>query len=162
MVQYIAIILYAFLFTKPIPDVGMIPEEKIREMVVEGNSVRTTFSPGSRFIGRYTGKKSGYLLLNADGTGEYCYDVFGIAPSHCKPGVILFEWGFLVDQENKLIRNKRDYGYSYPVLFISTSQISFQGCSKRVFVDYILEYSNGDLHVSSSDDWVKEGGRADG
>jgi hypothetical protein len=128
-------------------------DEKIRQVMYEGTEVKTTYSPDKKFIGKYQGKKSGYLLLKEDGTGEYLYDIFG--PSSCKPGIITFEWGFLLDEKNNMIKIERDYGYSYPIVFKATSEFTFQGCSQAVFVDYILEYKNGDLHVSSSDDWIK-------
>lgn len=131
---------------------------KIRLMHFEGKEIRTTYATDKKFLGKYEGKKSGYLLLKEDGTGEYSYDIFGIAPLGCKPGVIIFEWGFLLDQNNEVVRNERDYGYSYPILLRSTGDISFQGCSKKVFLDFLLEYNNGELHVSSSDDWVKKVG----
>lgn len=132
-----------------------ISEEKIRIFDYEGTEIKTTYSAHTKFIGKYKGKKTGYLVLNEDGTGEYNYDMFGVAPKTCKPGVISFKWGFLIDEKNEIIRNEREYGYSYPILFKSTCDISFQGCSKAVFIDYIMEFKNGDLHVSSSDDWVK-------
>jgi hypothetical protein len=129
--------------------------DNTRNFTFDGVEMKTTFSSDKKFLGRYQGKKTGYLLLNEDGTGEYNYDIFGMAPKSCKPSVITFEWGFLLDQNYEIVRFERDYGYSYPILYRSTGEISFQGCSKVVFMDYILVYNNGEIHVSSSDDWVK-------
>ena len=134
---------------------GNDPDE-FRYFEVNDQKVKTTIHIDERFFGKYQGDKSGYLLLNADGTGEYQYDIFGFAPSDCKKDVIYFEWGFLVDEDDQVIRIKREYGYSYPVIYRVTGNTSFQGCSKEVFIDYILEYRKDRLlTVSSSDNWTK-------
>ena len=135
--------------------IDVIPENKIRSITYEGKSYKTTFDADAKYIGKYSGNKMGYLLLNDDGTGEYLYDIFGFAPATCQQGVITFEWGFVLDDDHQIIRFEREYGFSYPIIYKCTGSISFQGCSAPIFVDYILEYHNGDLHVSSSDDWVR-------
>jgi hypothetical protein len=119
-----------------------------------GEDYNTTILVEDRFIGTYKGRKSGYLILNQDGTGTYKYDMFGLAPSSCKRQPISFEWGFLVDSTNTVITRKRSYGLSYPILLKSTSVTTFQGCRTEVMMDYILD-KKGVLNVSSSDDWKK-------
>lgn len=130
--------------------------EKSRTIEYNGQPVNTTFEVPSQFYGKYAGAKTGYLELREDGTGIYNYDVFGFAPSECKKGPINIEWGFLLDENNQIVSFEREYGRSYPILMESTSLTSFQGCRKRVMLDFIMEYKNGSLGVSSSDDWVKE------
>lgn len=120
-----------------------------------GDSYETTIEVESRFIGTYKGRKSGYLILNKDGTGTYKYDMFGMAPPTCKRIPITFEWGFLIDSTNTVISRKRSYGLSYPILLKSTSETTFQGCRTPVMMDYILD-KKGVLNVSSSDDWKKQ------
>lgn len=128
------------------------PKERI--IMYKGEAYQTTIDVEVKFLGTYKGRKTGYLLLNADGTGTYKYDIFGPAPSTCKRGPITFNWGFLLDENGKVIKRKRNYGYSYPILLESTSSTSFQGCNTPVMMDYILD-RNGTLHISSSDDWKK-------
>ncbi|ELR72352.1 hypothetical protein C900_01634 [Fulvivirga imtechensis AK7] len=130
--------------------------EKNRTIEYNGQAVKTTFDVPQTFYGTYSGNKKGYLTLKADGTGTYNYDVFGFAPDGCKKGIIEIEWGFLLDDNNKIVSFEREYGRSYPILMESTSPTSFQGCRKRVMLDFIMEYKNGKLGVSSSDDWMKE------
>ncbi len=130
-------------------------EEGIRYLDYEGSSVKTTYIVDHKFIGKYKGSKQGYLLLNADGTGQYRYDYFGFAADNCKDGPIEMEWGFLLDENNQIVKFKRDYGFSYPVIYYSTSQNFFKGCTKIAMLDYILEYNDGTITVSSSDDWVR-------
>jgi len=125
-----------------------------KEIIYRGETYNTTIAVESRFIGTYKGRKTGYLELKKDGTGTYKYDVFGYAPASCKRQAITVEWGFLLDSLNNVIKRKRDYGYSYPILLKSTSSTSFQGCRTPVMMDYILD-KNGMLMVSSSDDWKK-------
>lgn len=132
-----------------------IPDDKIRFFEIEGKKIKTTFHTEARFIGKYEGRKGGYLILNENGSGEYKYDIFGFAPADCKPGIITFEWGFVLDERNEIVRFERDYGFSYPVIYKSQGWPSFQGCSKEIFVDYILVSHKGELSVSSSDDWIK-------
>jgi len=128
-------------------------EERI--ISYRGEDYNTTISVEDRFIGPYKGRKSGYLILKRDGTGTYKYDVFGLAPASCKRMPITFEWGFILDSTNSVIKRKRDYGYSYPILLKSTSETTFQGCRTAVMMDYILD-KKGVLNVSSSDDWKKQ------
>jgi hypothetical protein len=116
---------------------------------------QTTYAVPEEFIGLYKGRKAGFLKLNADGTGEYKYDIFGYAPASCERKPIAFIWGFILDRDGKLSKNKRDYGFSYPILLKSTGVNSFQGCRTEVLKEYILTRGNT-LHVSSSDDWQKE------
>lgn len=125
-----------------------------RIIAYRGDDYNTTIVVDSRFIGNYKGRKSGYLELNADGTGTYKYDMFGLAPASCKRIPITFEWGFLVDSTNNIIARNRSYGVSYPILLKSTSETTFQGCRTPVMMDYILD-KKGVLNVSSSDDWKK-------
>ena len=120
----------------------------------DGRQVKTTFEVEARFIGTYEGRKAGFLKLNADGTGEYKYDIFGFAPASCERKPISFIWGFILDKEGNITKNKRDYGYSFPILLQSIGSNSFQGCRTEVLKDYIL-IKGKSLHVSSSDDWEK-------
>ena len=86
-----------------------ITNEKIRSITYEGQQVKTTFGVPSAFIGEYKGRKSGYLVLNEDGSGVYRYDIFGFAPASCKNEPIAIEWGFIV-------------------ILIITSLLSLYGC----------------------------------
>ena len=133
----------------------LISNNDVRTINYNGKDVRTTFSANEKFYGTYTGRKKGYLKLNKDGSGEYLYDVFGFAPASCAPKSISLEWGFLVDETDKIVSFKREYGKSYPILLKSTGDTQFQGCRKKVVLDFILEYKDGTLGVSSSDDWKK-------
>ena len=119
-----------------------------------GTAVQTTYNVPDEFLGLYEGRKDGYLKLNPDGTGEYKYDIFGLAPPSCEKKTIELHWGFILDKDDNIIKNKRDYGYSYPILLQSTGTSSFQGCRKEVMKDFILKRGAA-LHVSSSDDWEK-------
>jgi hypothetical protein len=130
-------------------------DPSVRIFNVNGKDVRVTFSADLRFYGKYSGSKTGYLLLNPDGTGEYKYDYFGLAKPGCKPGPISLKWGFILDEGNNIVKFARDYGYSIPVIFVSTGESSFQGCRTNVLVDYLLDLSDGTIEVSSSDDWKK-------
>ncbi|MEM7107715.1 MAG: hypothetical protein AAF519_05765 [Bacteroidota bacterium] len=129
---------------------------EVRTIEYNGRKVRTTFIAPEQFYGVYKGDKEGFLQLNEDGTGEYQYDVFGFAPANCIDNAIAIEWGFIVNDLDERISFKREYGYSYPILLKSISDIKFQGCRKEVILDFILEYKDGSLGVSSSDDWVKQ------
>jgi len=129
--------------------------DHIRTMDYEGKSYRTRFNVES-FNGTYKGNKDGYLRLNADGTGTYAYDIFGLAPADCKKGPIQFNYGFLIDDKDSLVRMERDYGYSYPILLQSTGETSFQGCRTPVLLDFLMVYKDGSIGVSSSDDWVRQ------
>ncbi len=130
------------------------PHASNRIITYRGDDYNTTIAVESRFIGIYKGRKSGYLQLNKDGTGSYRYDMFGMAAASCKRTPITFDWGFLVDSTNTVIKRKRSYGLSYPILLKSTSKTTFQGCRTPVMMDYILD-KGGVLNVSSSDDWKK-------
>jgi hypothetical protein len=130
-------------------------DRRIKIINIDGKDVKVTSDADPQFYGKFTGAKGGYLLLKDDGTGEYLYDYFGFATASCKPGPIYFNWGFLVDKDNHIIRFQREYGYSYPVVYVSTGETSFQGCRKSTFLDYLLYLSDGTIEVSSSDDWKK-------
>lgn len=134
---------------------GATAGESIRIFWVDNNQIRVTSAVDEEFYGLYKGKKNGYLLLNRDGTGEYKYDIFGVAQEGCKEGTITFEWGCPVDSSNKTVRYRKSYGYSYPVILKCSGEICFQGCSKEYLLEFILDKNDGRLHVSSSDDWVK-------
>ncbi|MCK5705059.1 MAG: hypothetical protein KAI29_28100, partial [Cyclobacteriaceae bacterium] len=55
----------------------------------------------------------------------------------------------------EIVKFKRTYGYSYPIIYNCSGENAFQGCSKRTMVDYVLEYDDGTITISSSDDWIK-------
>ena len=130
-------------------------QDKNRIMEYNGSRVMTTYDVEERFLGKYSGRKSGFLELRSDGSGTYRYDIFGFALSGCKSGPIEFDWGFMVDEQGDILRFERDYGYSYPVLMKSlVENSSFQGCRKEIMLDFIIE-KDGKLNVSSSDDWSK-------
>lgn len=130
-------------------------KEGVRYLEYEGTPVKTTYKVDHKFVGKYKGAKQGFLVLKADGTGQYRYDYFGFAADNCKDGPIDIKWGLLLDDNNEIVKFKRDYGYSYPIIYFSTSENFFQGCTKIAMVDYLLVYNNGTITVSSSDDWVK-------
>ena len=130
-------------------------QDNIRVFEYQGSNVRTTYKVDSRFYGLYKGRKSGFLELNKTGIGRYKYDVFGFAIKGCTSDAIQMEWGFLVDEDNQIVKFKREYGYSYPVLMRSISDNSFKGCREKMMLDFIIE-KDGELHVSSSDDWEKQ------
>ena len=130
-------------------------KDNIKDFWINGEKVRVTNDADEMFLGMYKGQKSGYLSLKEDGTGEYKYDIFGIAEEGCKEGVIQLEWGFPLDKDNKKVRFKKPYGFSYPIIFKCTGDVCFQGCSKQYIIDFILDKNDGKLHVSSSDDWKK-------
>jgi hypothetical protein len=130
-------------------------KDNFKDFWINGEKVRVTNEADEMFLGMYKGEKSGYLSLKSDGTGEYKYDIFGIAESGCEEGVIEFEWGFPLDKDNNKVRFKKPYGYSYPIIFKCTGNVCFQGCSKQYIIDFILDKNDGKLHVSSSDDWKK-------
>lgn len=130
------------------------PNEKERIIAYGDIKYKTTYSVPAAFMGTYQGRKSGFLKLNTDGTGEYNYDIFGFAPASCERKPITFIWGFILNKEGKMVANKRDYGNSYPILLESTGTNSFQGCRTAVLKEFILDMGES-LHVSSSDDWKK-------
>lgn len=134
------------------PDDPSGPQSK--EFELNGRMVRVTHQVDPVFYGRYQGEKEGYLLLRKDGTGEYLYDIQYPARD-CEPGIINFEWGFLLDENKQVVRFERSYGYSYPVVLYCSGKNCFQGCRVEYMVDYILDKKQGKLEVSSSDDWEK-------
>ena len=123
--------------------------------ILDGKEVKVTHSADAVFFGKYSGAKGGYLILNEDGTGEYLYDYYGYALPSCQPGPIVFQWGFLLDENNKIVKFEREYGYSYPIIYFSTGSTGFQGCRKKYIVDYLMLRTDGTIGVSSSDDWEK-------
>lgn len=130
-------------------------DQKIRYITYRHKDVKTTFDVPDHFIGEYKGKKSGYLLMNRDGTGIYNYEIFGFAPSTCKKQPITVQWGLMLDENDQILKFEREYGYSYPILLKSTGATSFKGCREEVLLDFIMEYKDGTLGISSSDDWKK-------
>jgi hypothetical protein len=127
---------------------------QVKEFALNGRTVKVTHQVEQVFYGKYQGEKAGYLLLDKDGTGEYLYDIQYPARD-CATGIIHFEWGFLLDENNQVVRFERDYGYSYPVILYCTGENCFQSCRVEYMVEYILDKKQGRLEVSSSDDWVK-------
>ena len=123
-------------------------------MDYNGKDVRTSYGIDKRFLGKYSGAKKGFLELNENGTGSYKYDIFGFGLPGCTADPIELEWGFLLDDNGKMVRFNREYGYSYPLLLRSTGSNSFQGCRKKIMLDFIIE-QDGTLSLSSSDDWEK-------
>ncbi len=128
---------------------------KTDTFVIDGKEVKVTHQVDQKFYGKYSGSAGGYLLLNNDGSGEYLADYYGYALPSCQPGAIRFHWGFLLDEHNSIVKFKRDYGYSFPVVYVSDGPLSFQGCRKKILVDYLLVRKDGSIGVSSSDDWEK-------
>ena len=124
--------------------------------LIDGQQVAVTHQVDSKFIGKYSGSRSGYMILNIDGTGLYMYDEPGMMKEGCTATVIEFEWGFLVNDEGEIVKYNRPYGLSYPVIYKATGEVEFQGCSKPFLVDFILVKDNGLITVSSSSDWIKE------
>jgi len=131
-----------------------VPKEKVRKLEYNGTLVMTTFGIESRFIGKYAGSKQGFLELNGDGNGVYQYDYPGLSPD-CPGETIEFKWGFILDEQGDILKFERSYGYSYPIIYNCYGENAFQGCTKRTMIDYILEYEDGTITVSSSDDWIK-------
>jgi hypothetical protein len=129
--------------------------DKNRTFTYQGKEVATTYAVESKFLGTYTGRRNGFLLLNSNGTGEFRYDIFGPGLAGCKSETIQMEWGFMVEKNGSLVKFKREYGYSYPILYKSVSPTSFKGCREEVMLDFIMEYPDKTLAVSSSDDWKK-------
>jgi len=127
----------------------------VRTLRHNQKEVLTTYDVAEKFVGKYTGRKSGYLQLNKDGTGAYRYDYQVFLPDNCEEGEIPILWGFILDDEGRVLKFERDYGYSYPVIYKANGANSFQGCSRTSLVDYLLVYKDGTIEVSSSDDWKK-------
>lgn len=148
------ILFFLSLWLSPSPAVSLPQADKNRIINYQDSTYTTSYSVDTVFFGTYAGRKSGYLKLNSDGTGEYKYDIFGFAPVTCDRGPIKIIWGFMLNDDGSLVKNKRDYGYSFPILLQSVGTNSFQGCRKVVMKDFILKRGE-ELHVSSSDDWKK-------
>ncbi|HBH22150.1 MAG TPA: hypothetical protein DDY13_01880 [Cytophagales bacterium] len=126
-----------------------------RILVHEESEVNTTFHVQPKFYGKYSGRKEGFLLLNEDGSGIYKYD-YSFKNQGCDVQEIRIKWGFIVDESGKTVRFERPYGYSYPIIYESTTEDGFKGCTRGSLVDYLLVYKSGKITVSSSDDWVHE------
>ncbi|MCG8309490.1 MAG: hypothetical protein MI975_18995 [Cytophagales bacterium] len=120
-----------------------------------GSKVLTTYSIEDKFIGAYNGSKSGFLRLNRDGNGVYRYDYSELS-LECPGEEIEIKWGFILDEYGEIVKLKRTYGFSYPILYNCSGANAFQGCTKRSMIDFILVYDDGTITVSSSDDWVKK------
>lgn len=132
------------------------PGENIRQLEHNGSKVKTTFAIDKKFFGTYQGHKKGFLQLNADGSGVYKYD-FPKLSTACSGEDIAINWGFIVEDNGEIVRFKRKYGYSYPIVYNCSGENTFQGCTKRTMIDYLLEYDDGTITISSSDDWKKIG-----
>jgi hypothetical protein len=150
MVKVCILLSTFFLLLKSVDD------QKVRYITFRDQEVKTTFMADQKYYGIYKGNKRGFLSLEPDGRGEYLYDIFGFAPSSCKPDTIHFNYGFLLNDNDEIVRFEREYGYSIPILYEVTGSTSFQGCSKQVFLDYLMEYPDGTIGVSSSDNWTKK------
>ena len=129
---------------------------KTRIINYNGEDVKVIYQVDDKFYGTYKGRKSGYLDLKKDGSGQYKYDIFAFALPNCKPGPIPLIWGMLIDDKGEIVKFEREYGFSYPILYQSTSDNGFQGCRKKVLLDFIIEKKDGSLEISSSDDWQKK------
>ena len=126
-----------------------------RTFIIEDSEVKTTFAVDEKFLGTYQGRKNGFLTLKMDGTGEYLYDIY-FPNKSCKRDTIQIEWGFILDENDKIAKFERSYGYSFPIIYKAIGEISFQNCTRKIMIDYILEYNVDEfLTVSSSDDWKK-------
>jgi len=133
----------------------LIESPNTRQLEYNGEKINTTFQIDSKFYGTYQGNKSGYLQLNPDGTGVYKYDYAGLSKS-CEGDLIEFDWGFVLTEENQIVRAERPYGYSYPIVYNCSGKNAFRNCTEKIMVDYILVYDDGTITVSSSDDWNKQ------
>ncbi len=130
-------------------------EMNVRQLDYNGTRINTTYDIDEVFYGRYEGRKAGYLQLNKDGSGTYKYDYSGLSKS-CQGELIEFNWGFVLDENNEIIKAERPYGYSYPIVYNCSGDNSFRNCTEKIMVDYILVYKDGTITVSSSDDWKKQ------
>lgn len=144
--------LFAWIFSLLI--IVAFSDDKDRKLEYGGAEVLTTFQIDKKFIGRYSGSKSGFLVLGEDGTGTYRYDHKGLTQK-CSGDEIEFKWGFILDENKEVVRFEREYGYSYPIIYNCSGENAFQGCTKRSMLDYLLVYKDGTITISSSDDWVK-------
>jgi hypothetical protein len=127
----------------------------IRQLDYNGTKVTTTFDIEEKFYGKYQGNKQGFLQLNPDGSGIYKYDYTGLSKS-CDGELIEVNWGFVIGENNEIIRAERPYGYSYPIIYNCSGANAFKNCTERIMVDYILVYKDGTITISSSDDWKKQ------
>lgn len=126
-----------------------------RTFIIDDSEVKTTFAVEEKFIGTYQGRKSGFLRLYKNGTGEYLHDIY-FPNKTCKRDTIQIEWGFIIDEDDNIAKFERSYGYSYPIIYKAVGDVSFQNCTREIMIDYILEYNVDEfLTVSSSDDWKK-------
>ncbi|BDD03389.1 hypothetical protein [Aureibacter tunicatorum] len=126
---------------------------KTRTFNVNGKDVKVLIPNDAQFIGKYKGSKSGFLVLNADGTGEFKYD-YAYNENACPDKSFDIEWGLILESDGMPLKFEREYGYSYPVILKSQSGNHFEGCTEKILVDYLLVKKDG-VHVSSSDDWKK-------
>ena len=129
-------------------------DEKVRKLEYNGVMVETTYKIENKFFGKYQGSKSGFLILDDDGTGIYRYDYSGLSQD-CPGEQIELKWGFVLQESGEVLRLKKPYGYSYPIIYNCSGENAFQGCTRRAMVDFILLYDDGTITISSSDDWVK-------
>ncbi|BDD08932.1 hypothetical protein FUAX_13640 [Fulvitalea axinellae] len=127
--------------------------QKEGEIVYEGKKISTVAPNSTRFLGKYKGKKSGFLQLNADGSGKFKYDF--VVGKNCSSEAFDIEWGFIKGDDGKPVKFKREYGHSYPIFYVSKSGKQFKGCREEVFLDWLLVKKDG-IHVSSSDDWKRQ------
>jgi len=132
-------------------------QDDIRYLMHNGSKVKTTYKVDKSFIGKYKGKKEGFLLLDADGSGVYKYDMHGFSRGDCKGGEVRFNWGFILDENDSIVRFDRPYGFSYPVIFVSLGESGFQDCKRKSMIEYLLVRKDQTIAVSSSDDWLKSG-----
>ncbi len=136
-----------------LPNAGGVDDA--RYMHYDGARVKTTYHVPDKFLGEYKGSKPGRLLLAADGTGVYEYGYVGFAGDSCQAKEIPMIWGFIIDDDGAIVSFEREYGHSYPLVYNSTSEVSFQGCTKNAMIDYLLVFKDGTISVSSSDNWKK-------
>lgn len=133
---------------------GYAQNEKIRPLEYNGTMVSTTYEIGDKFLGKYEGSKKGFLQLDEDGSGVYRYDYSGLSRD-CPGDQIELKWGFILDDSGEVVKLKKPYGFSYPIIYNCSGENAFQGCTKRTMVDFILVYDDGTITVSSSSDWIK-------
>ena len=125
---------------------------KTKTIKSNGKELELVIPDEDVFFGTYSGRKSGFITLKSDGTGTYKSDFsFG----ECKNQSFKIEWGFLKDKQGGVVKIKRGYGYSYPIVYKSLEGKRFKGCTEELFFDYLLQKKNG-IQVSSSDDWLKK------
>jgi len=110
-------------------------KDNTRTINYNGEEVKVIYQVDDKFYGTYKGRKSGFLDLKKDGSGQYKYDIFAFALPDCKPGPITLIWGMLMDEKGEPVRFEREYGFSYPILYQATSENGFQGCRKKVLLD---------------------------